>query len=70
MKVYKCDSCGRIMSNPYKERMIKFYVGCHFDFGAVFSENCKRSVKIHLCENCYHGLHLIAEKKRSDNNAE
>ena len=70
MKAYVCDSCGRTMTNPYKERMTKFYVGCHFDFGTVFPENSKRSVKIHLCENCYNGLQYIAEQKRSDNNAE
>lgn len=26
MKTYICDSCGRVMSDPYRENMKEFYV--------------------------------------------
>ena len=70
MKVYQCDSCKKTITDPYKEKMKEFYVGCSFDFGMVFPEDSKRKTKVHLCDDCYRGLNLIAEKIRSDNNAE
>lgn len=69
MKTYICDSCGRVMSNPYRENMKEFYVDFFAHEGnGVLPCNCKRKVKIHLCENCYRGLYSIAEKVRSENN--
>lgn len=68
MKTYLCDSCGRVMSNPYREHMREFYLGCDFDFGVAFPINSKRRKKIHLCKNCYKGLYYIAEKVGSENN--
>lgn len=70
MKVYQCDSCNKVITDPYEEKMKEFFVGCHFDYCGVLPENSKRKVKIHLCDDCYRGLNLIADKKRSDNNAE
>lgn len=69
MKVYQCDACKKTIIDPYKVKMKEFYMGCHFDLFGVFPEDSKRKVKIHLCDNCYRALHLIAENKRSDNNA-
>ena len=58
--VYKCDSCGRTIEDPYTEKMKEFYMGAKFDFGMSFPEESKRKVKIHLCEKCYKGLCTIA----------
>ena len=68
-KVYKCDSCGKTIENPYTERMKEFYMGAKFDFGMCFPEESKQKAKIHLCHDCYKGLCKIAEKVRSDQNA-
>lgn len=27
MKVYQCDCCNKVISDPYKVKMKKFYVG-------------------------------------------
>lgn len=59
-KVYKCDSCGSMIENPYTAKMKEFYLGCKFDFGKCFPEESKIKVKIHLCEKCYKGLCTIA----------
>lgn len=67
MKVYQCDACGRAIQNPYNAKMKEFSVVSDDDFKGTFLINCKSRVKIHLCEECYHGLHIIAEIKRSDN---
>lgn len=66
MKVYQCDSCKKVIKTPYEEKMKEFYVGCEFTLGAAFPTFEKRKVKIHLCEDCFQGLHLIAEKKRKE----
>ena len=68
-KVYKCDSCGATIENPYKVKMKEFYIGAKFDLGMCFPEDSKQKVKIHLCGKCYKGLCTIANKVRSDNNA-
>lgn len=66
MRIYKCDSCEKMIENPYEEKMREFFVGCSFEIFGVAPKNEKRKAKIHLCENCYKGLHLIAEKVRSN----
>lgn len=66
-KVYKCDSCGRTIENPYTEKMKEFYLRAKYDFGRAFPEETKIKIKIHLCTNCYKGLSDIA--KRSEQNA-
>ena len=62
MKVYKCDSCGRTIESPYEERMKEFYIGATCEGFFVIPHNDKRKVKIHLCDDCFRGLHKIAEK--------
>lgn len=64
VQTYKCDSCGKIISQPYEEKMKEFYVGCEFDECGIFPIFSKRKVEIQLCEDCYKGLHLIAESKQ------
>ena len=70
MKVYQCDVCGKVIKDPYKETMKEFRVLCDFKYSGGFPQNAKRKVKVHLCADCFKNLHLIANKKRSDNNAE
>lgn len=62
MKTYICDSCERVISDPFEMKMKEFYVRCSFEVNGVLYCNSKRKVKIHLCGDCYKGLHLIAEK--------
>ena len=68
-KVYKCDSCERLIEVPYEVKMKEFYIGVKFDLGMVFPEDSKQKVKIHLCHDCYKGLCKIAEKVRGEQNA-
>lgn len=70
MKVYQCDACGKVIKDPYEENMKEFTVIAECDCSGVFPVNFKGRTKVDLCEECFHGLHLIAEKKRSNNNAE
>ena len=66
MKVYKCDSCGAMIENPYTAKMKEFYVGCTFEKGMALPEDAKQKVKVHLCEQCYRGLCTIADNVRGD----
>ena len=68
MRVYQCDSCYKIIENPYTIKMKEFYVGIDTEY---FTRNktlvkSKRKIKIQLCDDCYKGLHFIAEKKERD----
>lgn len=70
MRVYQCDSCKKIIHNPYKVKMKEFYVGIDMEYFTRIGIpiECKRKIKIQLCDDCYEGLHLIAEKKERENN--
>lgn len=71
MRVYQCDSCNKVISNPYAVKMKEFYVGMmdtDCSSGIVIPIERKRKIKIQLCDDCYKGLHLIAEKKERENN--
>lgn len=70
MRIYQCDSCYKIIENPYIVKMKEFYVGIDIEY---FSQigipiESKRKIKIHLCDDCYKGLRVIAEKKERENN--
>lgn len=70
MRVYQCDSCNKVITNPYIVKMKEFYVEIDIEY---FSQigipiERKRKIKIQLCDDCYKGLHLIAEKKEHENN--
>lgn len=60
-KAYVCDACGETMTDPYSVRMKEFYIGRDCTLVGVFPAREKRKVKVHLCDDCYKGLHLIAE---------
>lgn len=71
MRVYQCDSCKEVISDPYTVKMKEFYVGVDTDYfsGIEIPVERKRKIEIHLCDDCYKGLHLIAERKEHENNA-
>lgn len=65
MRVYQCDSCNKVITNPHSVKMKEFYVGIDIEY---FSQigipiESKRKIKIQLCDDCFKGLHLIAEKR-------
>lgn len=71
MRVYQCDCCNKVISNPHTVKMKEFYVGVgdiDYSSGIVIPLESKRKIKIQICDDCYKGLHLIAEKKERENN--
>jgi hypothetical protein len=74
MKVYQCDCCNKVISNPYTVKMKEFYFGVDTDClsGIAIPIESKRRIKIHLCDECYKGLNLIGElvpkKEERENN--
>lgn len=68
MKVYQCDCCNKVITDPYTVEMKKFYVGVDTDYfsGIAIPVKIKRKIKIYLCDDCYKGLHVIAEKKERE----
>ncbi len=65
MRIYPCDSCYKIIENPYIVKMKEFYVGIDIEYFTRIETPIerKRKIKIQLCDDCYKGLHLIAEKR-------
>lgn len=63
-KAYVCDACGRTMQNPHEAKMKKFYMGTTYEFGGAFFCPVSQKTKVHLCDDCYHALREIAEKKK------
>lgn len=78
MRVYQCDSCKKIIEDPFTVKMKEFYLRFDADYlsGLPFPvENRKgRKMRIHLCDECYKGLNLIGElvpeksKRGNENN--
>lgn len=70
MRIYQCDSCYKIIPNPYIVKMKQFYVGTDIEYFTRIKTpiKSKRKIKIQLCDDCYKGLHLIAEKREHENN--
>nr|DAE97502.1 MAG TPA: Protein of unknown function (DUF2757) [Caudoviricetes sp.] len=72
MRIYQCDCCEKVISDPYTVKMKEFYLGMmdtDSSSGIVIPIDSKRKIEIHLCDDCYKGLHLIAERKEHENNA-
>ncbi|WP_293969731.1 hypothetical protein [uncultured Ruminococcus sp.] len=57
MRIYQCDSCNKVISDPYTVKMKEFRIG--IEIGIPLAS--KKKIKIHLCDDCYKGLHLIGE---------
>lgn len=70
MRVYQCDNCNKVISDPYTVKMKEFYVGIDMEFFTriPIPVEGRRKIKIQLCDDCYKGLHLIAEKKERESN--
>ncbi len=74
MRIYLCDSCNKVISDPYTAKMKEFYLGVDTDYfsGIAIPVESKRKVKIHLCDECYKGLNLIGglvpKNKERENN--
>ncbi len=68
MRVYQCDCCNKVISDPYTVKMKEFYLGVDTDYfsGIAIPVECKSKIKIHLCDDCFKGLHVIAEKKERE----
>lgn len=70
MRVYRCDSCNKVITDPYTVNMREFYLGfdadCFSLIGIAIPFECKRKIKIDLCDDCFKGLHVIAEKKERE----
>lgn len=68
MRVYRCDNCNKVISDPYKVKMKEFYVGVDTDYfsGIAIPVERKRKIKIDLCDDCFKGLQAIAEKKERE----
>lgn len=70
MRIYQCDSCNKVIADPYTVKMKEFYVGIDTEYFTRIKTpiECKRKIKIQLCDECYKGLNLIAERKERENN--
>lgn len=70
MRIYQCDCYNKVIADPYTVKMKEFYVGIDIEYFTRIKTpvKSKRKIKIHLCDDCYKGLHLIAEKKERENN--
>lgn len=76
MRVYKCDSCNKVIADPYEVEMKEFYLGVDTEYFTRIKTPIerKRKIKIQLCDDCYKGLNLIGElvpekpKKRESKN--
>lgn len=70
MRVYKCDCCNKVITDPYEVEMKEFYLGVDTDcfslIGIAIPVERKRKIKIDLCDDCFKGLHVIAEKKECE----
>lgn len=71
MRIYQCDCCEKVISDPYTVGMKEFYLGVddtdYFSLiGIAIPVECKRKIKIDLCDDCFKGLHVIAEKKERE----
>lgn len=71
MRAYQCDCCNKVIADPYTVKMKEFYLGMmdtDCSSGIVIPIERKRKIKIQICNDCYKGLHLIAERKERENN--
>lgn len=68
MRVYQCDSFNKVIADPYTVKMKEFYVEIDTEYFTRIKTlvKSKRKIKIQLCDDCYKGLNLIAEKKERD----
>lgn len=63
MQAYICDSCGKVMTDPYHAKMREFYQGLSFEGMRPMAEDATKEITIHLCNDCFKGLNTIYENK-------
>lgn len=67
MRIYKCDSCNKLISDPYTVGMKEFYLGVDTDclglIGIAIPFECKRKIKTHLCDDCTKACMLLPKKR-------
>lgn len=63
MKVYVCDACGETIKEPHVVKMKEFCFDSDNDEHGVFPIHAVHKRKVHLCDVCYHALHLIGKKE-------
>lgn len=54
MRVYQCDCCNKVISNPHTVKMKEFYVGVgdiDCSSGLVIPLESKRKIKIQICDD-------------------
>lgn len=61
MRAYICDACGKVIADPFEVGMKKFDMLVDESGGALMPVARAKRVTVHLCGDCFHGLHLIAE---------
>ncbi len=59
-KVYVCDSCGRMIKDPYNCKMKEFRLDGGYESGCAVAITFDGWKGIQLCNDCYHGLRAIA----------
>lgn len=69
-KVYKCDSCGVEIENPYDVRMKEFTLCACIDEHGIFPSPWKKKTKVHLCNDCFVGLYILPKRIDANGNAE
>lgn len=60
-RAYICDACGKAFKNPHACCMKEFRLEASYDIGSVFDVPAEEQKTVHLCEECFHALHLIAQ---------
>ena len=63
MKTYICDSCQRVIHEPYEMKMKEFCLAKAWTLGVLIPEPAKRRITVHLCDDCFRGLSSITQKK-------
>lgn len=66
MKIYKCDSCGVEIKNPFIEKMKEFCLASEIDEYGIFPAPWKKKTKIHLCKDCFIGLYILEKRKNCE----
>lgn len=59
--VHVCDACRKVIQHPHDQKMREFTLNTSYDYGTVLTNPTVERKEIHLCDNCFHALYLIAE---------
>lgn len=62
-KTYICDACGMVIPDPHPIKMKEFNLAGAYEVGAVLQEPVSEKKEVHLCNECFHALHMIATGK-------